>query len=278
MPEKNLTTISPQLKPQTRDLTGLRFGRLIVVEFAGRHPKSCKALWQCLCDCGTRCIIRNDHLTGGRIASCGCWRREFSSQLNRTHGMTGIPEHRVWRAMIQRCCNPNSAFYKNYGGRGINVCKQWKESFAAFYQDLGPKPFPSHTLERVDNSQGYEPGNTIWATKIQNARNTRKNVYLVYKGQRDCIAAWSERTGISSTAIRHRLERGWSVEKTLSVRSGESRTAKKITYHGQVLTIQEWAERTGIPKPLIKDRLRQGWAIERALTQEIRHIRKHTPN
>ena len=147
------------------DLLGQRFGQLLVVGRApNRGAAGNVAVWACVCDCGNVAEVIAGNLRGGKSQSCGCARS--------VHGMWSVPEYWVWQAMLQRCNNPNSPAYHNYGGRGIAVCAEWHE-FAPFFAAVGQRPTPQHSIERVDNSKGYEPGNCVWATRVEQGRNRR---------------------------------------------------------------------------------------------------------
>jgi hypothetical protein len=117
--------------------------------------------------------------------------------------------------MITRCCNPNQKAYKNCGGRGVRVCRRWRASFAAFLEDVGPRPSPRHTIERINNSGHYEPGNCRWATRGEQARNSRRNRLLTVRGETLCLAAWAERLGLKRSTVSARLGRGWSPRDAL---------------------------------------------------------------
>ena len=125
----------------------------------------------------------------------------------KTHGKRYIPEYRVWQAMIQRCINPNDSAWHNYGGRGITVCKRWRHDFEAFIVDMGHRPTPLHSLDRVDNSDGYAPGNCRWATRSEQALNRRTTHMVEYGGEVLPLSIWAQRMGLTITGLRRRIER-----------------------------------------------------------------------
>jgi hypothetical protein len=162
-------------------LAGQRFGRLEVLEFAGGVRKR---FWLCRCDCGEQRKVRTDQLTRGIAKSCGCLQREVATKLGRdsswnlTHGQAKVwplrsLEYTAWIAMKARCLNPNYHHYKDYGGRGITICKRWVDSFEAFFADMGPKPSRRHSLDRKNNNGNYNKSNCRWATAKQQASNRR---------------------------------------------------------------------------------------------------------
>lgn len=150
-------------------MIGRKFGRLMVLEEAG-CDKSGNPLYGCKCECGVYKIIRGQHLRAGTIKSCGCLNAEVAKERSTTHGMDGTPEHKTWEGMKGRCADPSA---KSYGARGITVCDEWRHDFMAFLNHVGKKPSPKHTIERIKNDVGYEPGNVRWATSAEQCINRR---------------------------------------------------------------------------------------------------------
>lgn len=139
----------------------------------------------------------------------------FGNKNGETHGMSKTPEHKVWIAMRHRCNNPKNAHYRNYGGRGIRVCERW-DDFTKFISDLGPRPTPGHTLERIDNDGDYCPENVCWATRRTQTRNRRIKRLLTLNGETHPTWVWARRLGVPLSRLHSRLHRGWSERRTLT--------------------------------------------------------------
>jgi len=193
------------------DLAGRKFGRLEVVAFAGRTMRG-MAMWKCVCQCGADAICRVDHLIRGSSRSCGCLREELRTK----HGLSRSGEHHVWKTMRQRCSNKNNRDYPFYGGRGITVCQRWMQSFEAFYSDMGPRPSSNHSIDRINNDDGYHPDNCRWVTHTEQCSNRRSCVILTFGGESKTITQWAASLGISSSTIQTRRNAGWSDEAILS--------------------------------------------------------------
>jgi hypothetical protein len=140
-----------------------------------------------------------------------------------THGAaradSETPEYTAWRHMRERCSNPRDRHYPDYGGRGISVCAAWRESFEKFLADVGPRPGPGYSIDRIDNDGHYKPGNVRWATRSEQARNRRNNRIVTLNGESRCLADWCRITGLSFKCLQNRLNRGWPVERALMTAS-----------------------------------------------------------
>lgn len=163
----------PEYAMRAIDLAGQKFGRLTVLKFAGNVGS--KRHWLCRCDCGNETSVNTDFLRRGLTKSCGCYRVDFTISKNTSHGLSHSRTYKIWAGMKKRCLNPSSTRWKWYGGRGIKVCKRWL-NFENFHADMGDPPSKLHSIERVDNSAGYEPGNCIWTTQKQQVANQRKRI------------------------------------------------------------------------------------------------------
>lgn len=192
---------------------GQTFGSLTVegntrpVEKRTRGVKQ-ERLWVCRCACGNRIVARASNVKNGTTESCGCSRR-------RGHGMARTPEHKAWVAIKQRCFNPNASNHKNYGARGITMCDEWLNDFAAFYLNVGPRPSARHSIERINNNGNYEPGNVRWATAKEQMRNRRNSRLVTFENKTLCVSAWAEHLGLTVPQMVRRL-RNWPLKRALT--------------------------------------------------------------
>lgn len=197
-----------------RNLVGERFNRLVVQELVGKGTMSI-LLWRCECDCGNSCIVATADLKKGQM-SCGCYIGEGNRARQTKHGLAHTREYRIWGLMIERCSNPNNIGWKIYGGKGTRVCDRWLNSVEAFIEDMGMRPSPQHSIDRIDSNGDYELANCRWATKKEQARNTSRNRFITHDGLILTLAEWSERTSIPSWKISQSIKSGRSVSYALT--------------------------------------------------------------
>ena len=216
------------------DLTGQRFGRLVVLSRA-ENSWDGKPMWKCLCDCGKECVKYGSALTYGYTKSCGCYNRELAEKKQYRHGETRSRLYSVWNMMKQRCNDPNHRYYKNYGGRGVSVCDEWAKSYEAFRDWAmanGYDPDAKHgecTLDRIDNDGDYCPENCRFIGWSEQQRNTRRSRTITFNGETKTLVEWGEKTEINPGTIAFRLKSGWSVEDALTIKPkiGRNQTWKK---------------------------------------------------
>lgn len=195
------------------DLTGMKFGRLYVLERtddhyypSGRHDIQ----YRCRCDCGNEVNVLGIHLRSGHTSSCGCVRVETSRKTMTTHGMTDTRLHAIWKNMKERCLNRNHKNYKDYGGRGITICDEWVESFDGFYTwSINNGYQDALTLDRIDVNGSYSPGNCRWITQKEQCNNTRRNIKVTINNEEHTLKEWCEISNLKYSTIVSRVSRGW---------------------------------------------------------------------
>ena len=189
--------------------TGQRCGSLTAIEDKGMSTNQNGYkyhYWLCVCDCGNTVLAKVPMLNNGRTNNCGCMTSSKISKAGTKHGLSNTRLNGIWRKMKDRCNNPKCPSYKNYGGRGINVCDEW-QSFEPFYEWAINNGYRDDlTIDRVDVNGNYEPQNCRWADYKTQANNTRRNVYLSYQGETKTLAEWVEITGISRSALEWRIK------------------------------------------------------------------------
>jgi len=202
-----------QVRYKGGDLTGLRFGRLTVIDRCG--SRSNNPLWNCKCDCGETKQVVSSCLARGKTQSCGCLAKMVQPS-NLIHGMSSSKEYFVWQAIKKRCLTKRHPAYRNYGGRGISISKEWVESFAAFIAHVGPRPNPSDTIDRIDNDGNYEPGNVRWVSRSENNSNRRNTIFVIVDGQKVPLSMAVKINGKPYNVVKNRLDRGWHVDMALT--------------------------------------------------------------
>jgi hypothetical protein len=216
------------------DITGQRFGRLIALKCVTPKKGSIARKWLCFCDCGTLKEINQSALRSELTRSCGCLFKEVraaqpSPKGNHIHGMSKSPEFWTWINAKRRCHDPNHPYYKSYGARGITMCEEWRNSFQAFFNEVGTRP-KGMTLERIDNSKGYEPGNCKWATWKEQAQNKRRRIdhYVVtLNGITGILKEVCKANGIARNRVHHFVVRkGMSPQEALNYAASYEPTAR----------------------------------------------------
>jgi len=197
--------------PSFKNLTGNRFGMLVVLQYAGTVKSHSQ--WNCQCECGNLVTKPGRHLLSGATRTCGCINAERAGNNFRTHGMRKSAEYRAWAGMLKRCRDKSLA---NYGGRGIAVCQRWADSFEAFFADMGTRPTPQHSIDRIDNDGNYEPSNCRWATKLEQGLNRRTNRIIEFDGRAMTVSQWESEMGYPTRLIDTRLRRGWTIERAIT--------------------------------------------------------------
>lgn len=203
--------------PLFQNLSGQTFGRLTVLQFAGKRSSGMH-IYLCQCSCGNQKTINRCALTTEGTRSCGCLHRDANAHNERAkkHGGKGTAEYRAWQAMKRRCDNLKSRNYRLYGGRGIRVCDRWLHSFPTFLADMGPRPSPAHSIDRIDSDGSYEPGNCRWATAEVQSQNRRSARLITFRGETLSLTAWAARIGVRPSALWLRLSKGWPLERALA--------------------------------------------------------------
>ena len=190
------------------NLIGKIFGKLTVIGMV--RPN----VWECKCECGKTCIKHTSRILPGHHKSCGCSMGMQKHGSAKRNGRT--VEYQTWININHRCIDSENSLY---GGRGIKVCDRWVESFENFLSDMGTRPSPNHSIERIENSGDYEPGNCKWATPVEQAANRRTNINIEYKGEVLIVAEWARRFGMSKSGIKFHLKKGRTIGEIIKLRN-----------------------------------------------------------
>lgn len=201
------------------DLTGQRFDRLLVIS-AIPHNLGEQRKWLCRCDCGNEVTVFGGNLKRGLTRSCRCLNKEITRSIFTKHGDTvgGKPttEYKTWCHIKDRCYNPDNKQYQDWGGRGIKMCDRWLSSFHSFLEDMGRKPSPELTIDRINNDGDYEPGNCKWGTDLEQAKNKRNNKWYEANGERKHLREWSRVIGMDSGNINYHLRKGKTMTEIIA--------------------------------------------------------------
>lgn len=195
------------------NIVGQRFGRLTVVSETEDRSTNGELKYLCKCDCGDTKVIVGTSLRGGKTRSCGCLSAEAISKRAKTHGKSKTRLFNIWVGMHDRCYNPNRKEYDDYGGRGIQVCDEWKDNFQAFYDWSMENGYSDNlSIDRQDNDGNYEPSNCRWTTRKVQSDNTRLTVHITVNGETKNIGEWAETVGVARSTISRHYKLGDVVE------------------------------------------------------------------
>lgn len=207
-----------------KDLTGKRFGRLVVQKQAGQTKHRNKT-WVCKCDCGKTVTVAGGHLTSGHTKSCGCLAMEIRIKSAERHGYTTGGKPRtfiIWNDMKARCLNPKSISYKSYGARGIKVCEEWME-FKNFHEWAISHGYNDNlTIDRIDNNKGYSPENCRWIPARENKIRQRRTRFIQIGTEVNSISGWCKKTGISKTIAYKALHVSEQAFKDMILKKGKT--------------------------------------------------------
>ena len=200
-----------------KDLTGQKFARWTVIGRA-QNDKRGQAQWHCVCECGNTSIVGGKDLRLGKSRSCGCLQKDTASVIKRKHGKSNSRLFHIWCAMRSRCYNHSVPHFYLYGGRGITVCDEWRNSFESFYEWAINNGYADNlSIDRIDVNGNYEPSNCRWADDKTQARNRRNPRLFEFRGEKKMLIEWAEELGLNYYRVRNRLyKEKWTVEEAFT--------------------------------------------------------------
>lgn len=255
------------------EMVGKTCGRLYVKEYVGLNKRH-QATYLCDCVCGNSIVTTGESLRRGDTQSCGCLRRdryyEWVVKNAAEHPKKDKRLYNIWSGMKTRCFNTKDKAYCNYGGRGIVVCDEWKNSFDSFEKWARNNGYSDQlTIERIDVNGNYEPSNCTWITLEEQSKNRRDTRYIEYNGKTQNLTDWCKELNIDEGTMYSRLHSGWSIEKAFSTPVRKRRDTT-ITYDGKTQPIYMFAKEYGMRPSTLRQRiLDYGWPIDKALTEPV---------
>lgn len=262
-----------------KDLTGQRFGRLVVTGLKHKiHVGNrFRYYWQCICDCGNECKVRTDCLTSGNTQSCGCLHKEQAIKnvsKHHSHCQSHTRLYGIWQKMKDRCINPNTPCYSRYGGRGIKLCAEWTDDFSSFYHWAITHGYSDTlSIDRINNNGNYEPCNCRWITFKEQCRNRRTNIIVDYQNEQMTLVEASELSGIPYSTLYARWHNGHRGERLYrKVEKVPDRI--EVTYKNKNISLTELSLLTGINLNTLRSRYRRG----KRGTELIEKICQHRGN
>lgn len=229
-----------KMSKRTKNLVGEKFGRWVVLEFAGYKNK--KAHWLCKCDCGKEKIVCGKNLILGKTKSCGCLHNEQIVEYFTKHGDRSLKNttrlYTIWKNMRSRCCNSNNPKFNRYGGRGIKICDEWYNSYSCFRDwALSNGYLENLTIDRINNDGNYEPSNCRWATTKEQSRNRSTNVFLEHNGQIFVQKDFAKIIGIDRHTLSKKINEGMSVEEIIKYAQKKQKNIMRVMNNDQTTTL-----------------------------------------
>ena len=205
------------------DLSGRRYGRLLVIAQSEKTHYG-NYMWLCKCDCGNEKVVAGNSLCSGNTKSCGCLRKENTTQMKTSHNLSKTRIYSIWGKMVRRCTNAKDRNYLNYGGRGISICDDWRFNFVSFYDwSMNNGYRDDLSIDRINNDGNYEPDNCRWTTMLVQENNRRSNHYITHNGETHTVTEWDRLIGDGTGFIKRRLYKGWSIEEAATIPKGGCR-------------------------------------------------------
>lgn len=253
------------MNARTIDMSGRRYASLIAIRPTGKAASG-DLLWLFACDCGNEFEANGYYARSGKIITCQKCSKERVRAASVKHGLSETVEFFTWTDIQTRCHNPNSTSYESYGGRGIHVCKRWRDSFEDFLSDMGLRPSNAHSIDRINNDGDYEPANCRWATREEQANNKRNNVMVTIGEETKTLSSWCKQFGVQTGTASLRYKKGYRGSALFET------TTKKVSINGISDTVRGWSKRTGIKVTTIHQRIyKYKWPVERALTEGVKN-------
>jgi hypothetical protein len=213
-----------------KDFIGKKFGKLTIVEEIPKLVKH-RDMVRVLCECGNTKICCIWYIVSGKTKSCGCLAK---SNHAKKHSLSNSPEYRSWQSIKARCGNKNNPNFCRYGGKGLKMFDGWVNDFKKFYDHIGPCPSADHSVDRIDNTKGYFPGNVRWATRLEQNNNRGDNRLITFNNKTQSLTLWAREVGINIHTLGTRIKLGWDAEEALT-----APVNKKLSTRRRFLSCQQ---------------------------------------
>ena len=265
--------ISKRALNTSKKFVGIHHDFITIVKVLDETDKRNAQMYLCRCDCGKEFKRPSDGLFD--IKSCGCMRKKLIGKGNTKHGGSASRLYAVWSGMKSRCYKTDNKRYASYGGRGIKVCEEWKDSFDTFQKWAYENGYDKDadvgecTLDRIDVNGNYAPDNCRWVNmKVQN-NNRRDNHLITHEGTTHTLSEWGDITGIDNAVLQNRLKSGWTIERALTE---PQRHTIYLEYHGIRKRLTEWAKDIGIHRSVLFRRKAKGWTDEEVIEGRRKNV------